>query len=67
MGAFVATVGYLPRCSLSFLLRDRSPILFRVMSNEPSLIKAQKRRFPWWPCTLQLGHENKLSSLKEKC
>ena len=49
----------------SFLLRNRSPILFKGMSNEPSLIKAHKR-FPWCPYTLQLGHETEFSSLKEK-
>ena len=49
----------------SFLLRNRSPILFKGMSNEPSLIKAHKK-FPWCPYTLQLGHETEFSSLKEK-
>ena len=43
----------------SFLLRNRSPILFKGMSNEPSLIKAHKR-FPWCPYTLQLRHETVL-------
>lgn len=52
----VASAAVSPKIQFSFLLKNRSLILFGVVSNEPSLIKTHKQYFSGVliPCILVL-------------